>query len=478
LAGFVAFVGIMSWVVTAMHEYGRMPLLASYPVMWLLTAYLGLYVGIYASVHAWLLARLPQAHRLASPCAWVTLEFLRGHVLSGLPWMLLGYSQYRWLPIIQIADMTGVYGVSWLIVLVNLALADLVRWRWCAIARKPPPALVWKTPVMALLLLLAALIYGQNALSRMEHANDQPTVAIGLVQPNIDQAHKWDQAYRRDTMERYARLTARAAVGTDLVVWPEAATPFFFEEEPLYRSEVTALARRYRVALLFGSPALRRYPDGRPYLLNSAYLLSPDGQILGRYDKRHLVPFGEYIPLHSSLLFFLDKLVEGIGDFEAGTDATVLTPPVRAGSPQLRLSTVICYEVIFPDLVREFVAQGATLMVTITNDAWFGHSAAPYQHFAMAVFRAVENRISVARAANTGISGLIDPAGHILKATPIFTEQAVTGELPLRWMRSLYTQYGDVFAYACAIITCLIGGTALGRTCDARRTACAGEHHR
>jgi apolipoprotein N-acyltransferase len=169
------------------------------------------------------------------------------------------------------------------------------------------------------------------------------------------------------------------------------------------------------------------------------------------------VPFGEYIPLHSSVLFFLDKLVEGIGDFEAGASATVFTPAAKSGAPQAHVSTVICYEVIFPELVREFVAQGATLMTTITNDAWFGASSAPHQHFAMVVFRSVENRIAFARAANTGISGLIAPTGRILQATPVFTEQAIVGRLPLRQTQTFYTRYGDVFAYACAIITALLG---------------------
>lgn len=464
LAGFLAFTGIMSWVVTAMHQYGKMPLIASYPVMWLLAAYLGLYVGLYAAGFAWLARReaSTQARRvpawapLGAPCLWVTLELVRAHFLSGFPWMLLGYSQYQWLPIIQIADITSVYGVSFLIVLVNVTLAGLILGAWRRFRLQRGQAVAWPAPAATALVLIASLAYGQAALSHAPGSDDQPSLAVGLVQPNIDQAHKWDQAYRRDTLDRYATLTAQAAKDADLIIWPEAATPFFFEEEPLYRVEVAVLAHRHGVPLLFGSPALRRYPNGRPYLLNSAYLLSPDGQIVGRYDKRHLVPFGEYIPLHSSFLFFLDKLVEGIGDFEAGTTPTVFVPAVRTGAPQPNISVVICYEVIFPDLVKEFVAQGATVMATITNDAWFGDSSAPYQHFAMVVFRAVENRIAFARSANTGISGLIDPSGRIIQATPIFTEQAVSGRLPLRQTLTFYTRYGDVFAYACVIITAFL----------------------
>ncbi len=467
LTGFLTFTGIMAWVVTAMHQYGKMPLIASYPVMWLLAAYLGLYVGLYAAGYAWLMKRLPAAAFLGAPCLWVSLELTRAHLLSGLPWMLLGYSQYQWLPIIQIADITSVYGVSFLIVLVNVALANLMLWIWRRYHRQPPLSLPWQAPAAAVLAMSVAWSYGQAAMGNAIRP-DAPSLAVGLVQPNIDQAHKWDQAYRRETLDRYAALTARVAKDADLVIWPEAATPFFFEEEPLYRVEVAVLAHRSGAPLLFGSPALRRYPNGRPYLLNSAYLLSPDGRIAGRYDKRHLVPFGEYIPLHSSVLFFLDKLVEGIGDFEAGTTATVFTPTVRPGAPQATISVVICYEVIFPDLVREFVAQGATAMATITNDAWFGESSAPYQHFAMVVFRSVENRIAFARSANTGISGLIDPSGRILHATPIFTEQAVSGRLPLRQTLTFYTRYGDVFAYACVIITAFLGIAADWRRPHAR----------
>ncbi len=476
LAGFLAFTGIMSWVVTAMHQYGKMPLVASYPLMWLLAAYLGLFVGLYAAGFTWLsrreastqARRVPAWAPLGAPCLWVSLELVRTHLLSGLPWMLLGYSQYQWLPIIQIADLTSVYGVSFLIVLVNVALAEVLLWAWRRFRLRQAQAFPWPASAAATLFLLASLAYGQAALTSETRAEGQQSLVVGLVQPNVDQAHKWDQAYRRETLERYAKLTAQAAKDVDLLLWPEAATPFLFEDEPIYRVEVAVLVHRHGAPLLFGSPALRRYPNGRPYLLNSAYLLSPDGRIVGRYDKRHLVPFGEYIPLHSSVLFFLDKLVEGIGDFEAGTEATVFTPAVRPGTPQPHIGVVICYEVIFPDLVREFVARGANVMTTITNDAWFGDSSAPSQHFAMVVLRAVENRVAFARSANTGISGLIDPSGRILLATPIFTEQAVSGRIPLRRTLTFYSRYGDVFAYACVIITALLGIVADWRRSHAR----------
>lgn len=458
LSGLIAFIGSMYWVVTAMHLYGKLPESLSYAAMLLLTAYLGLYVAIYAVGVSWI--RKTAFAFIGAPFIWVALEWLRTYLFSGLPWALLGYSQYRWLPVIQIADHTGVYGVSFLVALVNAALADAALWTLERFTRQSVGTFPALSPGAALLAIAITLLYGLWYLGRPPHVGEATrSISIGLVQANIDQAQKWDAAYRRETLNRYARLTARAADGTALVIWPEAATPFLFEQETDYQREITALVRKHGIPLLFGSPALRRYPNGRPYLLNSAYLLSTQGSILGRYDKRHLVPFGEYVPARTAL-FFLDKLVEGIGDFEPGTIPAVLEAPLRpqdvSGRPPVKFGVVICYEVIFPNLVREFVERGAEFMVTITNDAWYGVSSAPFQHFGMVVLRAVENRVAFARAANTGVSGFIDPQGRILLATPIFDEHGVTGRIPLSRPSTFYTRRGDVFAYACAIITGLL----------------------
>ncbi|MBI4400124.1 MAG: apolipoprotein N-acyltransferase, partial [Nitrospirae bacterium] len=435
-----------------------------------LSAYLGLYVAVYVLALVWLRKTMAPFAFLGAPFIWIALEWLRTYLLSGLPWDLMGYSQYKWLPIIQIADMTGVYGVSFLVILVNAALTEIGLWTLQQFHQKPHghpvTSFPWLSPTAAVLGVALTLLYGLALLKDIPSTESDRSISIGLVQANIDQAQKWDAANRRDTLDRYTRLTARAANGTALVIWPEAATPFLFEQESDYRGEVLVLARTHGVPLLFGSPALRYYPNGRPYLLNSAYLLSPNGELRGRYDKRHLVPFGEYIPLHSSVLFFLDKLVEGIGDFEAGTVPTVLDVPQVPGDgargsdktvgAAARFGVVICYEVIFPNLVREFAEHGADFMVTITNDAWFGKSTAPFQHFGMVVLRAVENRLAFARAANTGVSGFIDPHGRILLATPIFQELSVTGHIPIGIRPTFYTRYGDVFAYICVIICGLL----------------------
>jgi apolipoprotein N-acyltransferase len=467
LSGTIAFTGMMAWVVTAMTTYGKVPLAISYGILLLLTAYLGLYVGLYSAGAVWFQSLIPRYGYFVFPCLWVTLELIRTYALSGLPWGLLGYSQYRQIEIIQIADHMGVYGVSFLIVLVNVALAEFLSWLMPYFRNFRPARLPWELATMAILLVTLSWQYGLATLSETPFSDvPRTSITVGVVQPNIDQAVKWDTAYREETLARFDRLTEKLGRATDLVVWPEAATPFVFEREPGYQLQLMALANRVRSPILFGSPALRFYPDRRPYLMNSAYLLSPDGQVLGRYDKQHLVPFGEYIPFKSSFLSFLDKLVEGIGDFEAGPGPTVLTvtPKPKAANAGTAGSTVrpinfgvaICYEVIFPNLVRQFAANGAEFMVTVTNDAWFGPSAAASQHFSMVVFRSVENHLAFARSANTGISGFIDPFGRILETTPIFTEQATKATMQVWRPHTFYSRYGDVFAYGCAIICALL----------------------
>lgn len=465
LAGIIASTGIMSWVVTAMHTYGKVPLVFSYGIMLLLTAYLGLYMALYSAGVVWFRMLVPRYGLFAAPCLWVALELLRTYVLSGLPWSLLGYSQYRQLDLIQIADHLGVYGVSFLIVLTNVALAELYLWIMPLFRGFRPSRLPWELVTTAAMLVSLSWAYSTSLIASEAVERPKATLRVGVVQPNIDQAIKWDQAFRDETLRRYDRLTESFGYGADLVVWPEAATPFIYEREPMYQLQLVAMANRAAAPLLFGSPAIRFDAERKPFLLNSAYLLSPDGQLLGRYDKQHLVPFGEYIPLKSSLLFFLEKMVEGIGDFQAGPGPTILSFQLKGsdgGAParRVKFGVVICYEVIFPDLVRRMATAGAEFLVTITNDAWFGDSSAPFQHFSMVVLRSVENHLAFARAANTGVSGFVDPFGRIIEASPIFTQTALQAEIPIRQIRTFYSRHGDVFAYGCMLISllfCLYG---------------------
>jgi len=454
MAGGIYFLGTVNWVTITMERYGKLPAVISSLLMLLLVAYLGLYVGLFGFLLKYLAPRSAKAQDafpltlvILAPSLWVTLEFLRGHLLTGFPWVLLGYSQYRILPIIQIADVTSVYGVSFLIVMVNAVLYLIIRRFWAgSMEAKTTTALSFSIGISFLLVLLS-LGYGYWR-TRGLSSNNGPTIKVAAVQGNIPQDVKWDERYRKATIETYQRLTLKVLSDhPDLVVWPESAVPFLVETDPTGRQEITSFVKGRDFYLLFGSPAVKLL-NRQPRLQNSAYLLSDQGRIQGRYDKIHLVPFGEYVPL-SSLLFFVNKLVEGIGDFTPGEDYTVMD------LPKGKVGTVICFEVIFPELVREFVRNGAQLMTTITNDSWFGRSSAAYQHFSMVVFRAVENRVAFARAANTGISGFIEPTGRIIQQSPLFVEAALVSELPLPQTASLtlYTRWGDFFAYVCGIIT-------------------------
>lgn len=454
LAGGIYFLGTVNWVTITMERYGKLPAMISLSLMLLLVVYLGLYVGIFGFLLKYLAPRsaktpdvFPLTLVILAPSLWVTLEFLRGHLLTGFPWVLLGYSQYRILPIIQIADVTSVYGVSFLIVMVNAALYLIIRRFWAGGLEAKASTTFSFAVGISFLLVLLSLGYGYWRISDLS-STGRPTIKVAAIQGNIPQDVKWDERYRKATIETYQRLTLKVLPDhPDLVIWPESAAPFLFETDPIGRQEITSFLKGHGFYLLFGSPAVKLL-NRQPLLQNSAYLLSSQGDIQGRYDKIHLVPFGEYVPL-SSLLFFVNKLVEGIGDFTPGEDYVVMD------LPKGKVGTVICFEVIFPELVREFVRNRAQLMTTITNDSWFGRSSAAYQHFSMVVFRAVENHVAFARAANTGISGFIEPTGRIIQQSPLFVEAALVSELSLSQLGglTLYTRWGDFFAYVCGIIT-------------------------
>jgi apolipoprotein N-acyltransferase len=380
---------------------------------------------------------------LTVPALWTALELARTYVFSGFPWALLGYSQHSLLPVIQMADITGVYGVSFLIVFVNTALMEFL------LDRKK-----YYLPIMTAVVVGAVLTYGFMQLREPE---GRGSIKVSVVQGNIEQDKKWDTAYQADVIATYTRLTKEALRDRpDLVIWPETATPFYFggggKENIALTADLRKFVRMNNTALLFGSPTYEVRPGRVVRLRNSAFFVTRSGAVEAMYHKLHLVPFGEYVPL-KSVLFFVEKMVQAIGDFQAGSEYTVMAIQngQSAGRP-VKLSTVICYEIIFPDLVRRFVDRGASVMTTITNDAWFGRTSAPYQHFTMAVFRAVENRVPVARAANTGVSGFIDAKGRVLEKSNIFNETYLTQTLTPGNRKTLYTRYGDVFAYACALL--------------------------
>ena len=434
---------LLYWIAGVMDAYTSLPFVFCWVILLLLVAYLSLYPSLFAVLMAHLRAR-SRFYFWSAPFLWAGLEYVRGFLLSGFPWENLGYSQYRWLHLIQISDIIGIYGLSALIMAVNVAFFEIVQ----AIRRKR--GFSWKPAMSVAFIVVCVLAYGTWRMAEIDQlAQTSPKMAVALVQGNIDQSRKWVSSFQSETIRRYSRLTRMAMKsGPDLIVWPETALPFYFlYQEPLTR-EVLNLVRACRVYFLLGSPSFRKDRGNIEYY-NSAYLLDPSGKVLGKYDKVHLVPYGEYIPL-KRFFPFLGKVVESAGDFKPGTEGQFLSLNKE------RIGVLICFEAIFPELSRAMAQNGAQLLVNITNDAWFGRSSAPYQHLSMAVFRAVENRRAVARAANTGISAFIDPAGRIIDETALFKEAVRTRSLPMMAEKTFYCSHGDLFAKASILITLIV----------------------
>jgi apolipoprotein N-acyltransferase len=439
--GFISFLGILYWIIIAVHTYGNVPLILSALILLLLVLYLSLFTGAFTFLTQLIQIRSGIQTILFAPMLWVALEYLRSFLLTGFPWAYLGHTQYLNLPFVQMADITGVYGLSFVILCVNAILFSVLR-QW---SKKTFPL---KEAILTTLILLGFLIYGYVKMKDIDReASRSPSLKVGIVQGNIDQSIKWDESFQLETLKIYRKLSMRVAESKpDFIIWPETATPFFFQEAKEYQPIVLEIPERTNAYLLFGTP-FYKIERGEVHYYNSALLISPSKQWIGRYDKIHLVPFGEYIPLKKLLFFIESSIGEGIGNFKSGKEIIDLS------LPQGKFGVLICFEIIFPDLCRRFVMEGADFLVTLTNDAWFGRTSAPYQHLSLATFRAIENRVFIARAANTGISAFIDPNGKIINQGGIFTEEAMNGTIHLMKGKTFYTLYGDVFAWICSFFS-------------------------
>ncbi len=454
VAGIVAYGGILYWINIVVTTYGKLPLAVSILVFLMLAAYLAVYIGVFMYlVRKGEEKGVPAA--ISFPVLWVGLEYLRSFLLTGFPWASLGYSQYRFLPLLQIADITGVYGLSFLIALANVAVYLVIK----SLVKKEAGIHPGKAVIFFIILFGLTLAYGFNRLDRPDTGTP---LKVALIQGNIDQSVKWDPAYQEATVAIYERLTRLAgASGVDLVVWPESAVPFYFQNEERYASRIKKLAESLKAYLVVGSPAYDN-EAGTVKFRNSAYLISPRGEVAGRSDKIHLVPFGEYVPL-AKFLPFVHKLVVGVGDFSPGEKESPLS--VEKG----KIGILICFEGIFPELSRQYVRAGSRLLVNITNDAWYGRSSAPYQHLSMTVFRAVENRVPLVRAANTGITAIIDSKGRIRSSTPLFQEAFLNGEVRFGTDDTFYSLYGDVFAEICLAVSAILAVIVIFRKKQTKR---------
>lgn len=373
---------------------------------------------------------------LLAPFVWVSLELARNYLgANGFPWCLLGYSQVEHLRLIQIADLTGVYGVSLLIAWVN----SLLCYAFSASRKRD----VLMASLSILLFVGSATLYGHLKWREHPTSENASKIKVAVIQGNVPITENNDILAKKFLVD-YPRLIRSASATDELVILPESPTPFSFEDDR-YRDFVMKMVRESRIWLLFNNTTYDATP-GRD-CFNSAYLLNPRGQLVSRYHKIHLVPFGEYVPFRK-VLFFAGKVLKEVSDFKSGVRFVV------SELEESKFSTLICYESIFPELSREFVRSGAQFLVILTNDGWYGDSAAPYQHFNMAILRAVENRRYLVRAANNGVSGIIDPYGRVLVRSNLFREEVVKGEITPSKERTVYTRFGDVFAWFCVMITC------------------------
>ncbi len=440
--GLLYNIGIIYWVSFVVVQYGYLPLYLGVFVMLLLALYLGFYVSLF-SAGVVFFKRKGINEIISAPILWTCLEYAKSHLFTGFPWENLAYSLHGMISFIQVVDITGTYGLTFVIVLVNCILYEIITVT-SESKRRVLSGLIVGSAVIVLI-----FCYGLYRLDGMKNAvKEMRTENVAIVQGNIDQSVKWNDAYQADTLKIYRKLSLGiSGSGVNLIVWPETAAPFFFQNIDDKHRYLVNIAKEANSYLLFGSPSYIR-KGSKSLFLNSAYLISPDGEITGRYDKIHLVPYGEYVPLRR-IFFFLEKLVVGVGDFIPGKEPVLLT----VGDE--KTGVLICYEGIFPQISRSYKKKGATLLVNITNDAWFGTSSAPYQHLTMTAFRAIENRLYIIRAANTGISAIISPTGEIISRTGLFKRTVLSGMVGFVDECTFYSKYGNVFIYLCFI--CLTG---------------------
>jgi apolipoprotein N-acyltransferase len=435
VCGVVWYAGTCYWIFDTMRLYGGLNSAMALLVLFLFCCYLGLYHGVFGLLLGLLASGRDYRRALVlSPFLWVAVELARTRI-TGFPWSLLGIAQVDNIALCRIAGWTGVYGVSFEIALVNVAVA--------AAFLIPKPK---RTAMLIAALAAAAVLQAGRLVDAPPPPTDRSAV---LVQQNIPVAADWAPAYLERTVTSLTQLTAASvtsnATPTDLVIWPESPAPFFTNDSR-FRANLSQLAQQTKSWIVAGSIGSNTAnPNAEGPIFNSAVLVSPTGEWTARYDKVHLVPFGEYLPF-PGIFSFAGGLTKEVGQFEHGTSRS----PLDAGGK--RLGIFICYESIFPDEVRQSAEQGAQLLVNISNDGWYGDSGAFAQHLNQTRMRAIENDRWLLSATDTGVTAAIDPWGRIASSIPRKQRAALTAHYALNSVTTFYTRHGDWFAFACAII--------------------------
>jgi len=431
---------LVYWIPAVPAHYGNLSLGLSLLIYILLILFLALFWAFFCLLFSKIHQSFPKSIFVLAPFLWISFEYISTYFLTGFPWGLVGYSQYRNIYFIQLTAITGIYGISFVLILFQSLFVFSMNHR--------------KKIYFFIGLALVFLIHLGGFLSAKKNPQTENSFTASVVQGNVSSDIYWNQISSQEIwnlFERHMDLTRKAHwEGSRLIIWPEFSVPLCFScSSDLYQDFEETLfefVQETGSTLLLGTNETTRTPTDLNYH-NTALCLSPYLSMT-QYYKMHLVPFGEYTP-YKKIFFFIEKMTHAIGDITPGTEYTLHQfEGKKFGSP-------ICYEIIFPNLVRKFVKKGANFLVTITNDGWYGKSSAPYQHFSIAVFRAVENRRYLLRAATTGISGIVDPYGRILVKSELMTQTHLTGNITPSHALTFYTKYGDILPVASLTLSVL-----------------------
>jgi apolipoprotein N-acyltransferase len=440
VAGAAFLAGSCYWFVNVMQGYGNLSLIVAAGVLVLFVIVFASFYGAFGLIETLVANKSVKAALVLSPFLWVALELARTYLITGFPWNLLGYA-VRPVGLEQLASFTAVYGLSFLAVatsaLISWALSEPAhRMRWMVLA-------TW-----------VALLVSANWFLQPPPPQPEPDVAV-LVQPDIPLGERameswvpWTNPGPLDKLVEDSVDAVSKSGPTPLVppllVWPESSAPFFYGRDPVFRDAIDSMAKQADAYVVSGTVTFVGQGNSRPQ--NAAILLGPDGQLLLHYVKIHLVPFGEYVPWWA-FPGKVGKITAQVGDFVPGKSVQV------AKTPEGVIGIFICYEAIFPQLVRKFAADGAGVLVNISDDGWYGDTSAPFQHFEMARFRAIENGRFILRGTNNGITAIIDPYGRVRKRIPRNQRGILTGHFRYLSRKTFYTKYGDVFAWMCVAVT-------------------------
>ncbi len=448
LFGVVHVATTMYWIYVSVHRYGGLPVWGSGALTLSLIFYLSIYWGLAGLSFSF----LKNVKRLwLFPFVMVLIEYVKGIPLIRFPWGGVEMALPPTLPISQIVDVFGVYGLGFMITLVNFLIFQAIR-----DLQEKRTLLVFREVFLLVLIFVGCQAYGTLRIKQVaREMQGWKKLRVCVVQPDINQSDKWKPAWRAKGLERYLKMSRRAAMGfhPNLVVWPEASVTFYLNEEPKLTDKIRELTKEGKFSLIFGATSYM-LGVGKTVYHNSAFLMSPEGKIVDRYDKTRLVPFGEYVPLRN-LFPFIKNIVGAEEDFSPGKTLRPLASRVGL------VGATICFEGIFPEISRELVRKGAVLLVNLTNDGWFGRSAGPYQHLRLSAYRAVEERTYLVRSTGTGISAIVSPLGRVLVRIPLQAEGFMRAVVRLRsGALTIYARYGDIFVVFCLVLSLILGGWA------------------